>query len=475
MFIDGCRVAASDGSTFVTVNPASGKQIAEVPEATASDVDAAVSAATRAFESHAWRGLTPPARARLMFKAADLIEQHADELAQLETLDQGQPLSLSGGLALPMVIELFRYFGGWVTKISGVSVDIGVPDMDFRTRREPLGVVGLITAWNFPLMVLALKLAPALAAGNTVVIKPAEQTPLSTLRLAELLEEAGFPDGVINVVTGGPNVGRALVEHPNVAKISFTGSTEVGREIAATAGRNLKRVSLELGGKAPSIVTADADIDAAVAGNLQGGLLNSGQVCAAYTRIYVHRNRIAEFSEKMAFGAGSMALGSGLEPTTQLGPLVSMTQLESVHRYVELGVSEGATMLTGGRRADGDLADGYFYCPTIFTDVEDSMTIAREEIFGPVLSVLAYDDTDELIERANATNYGLAAVIWSQDLSLANRLARGIRAGTVYLNTPPYLDPAAPWGGFKDSGLGRENGWEAIEDFTEVKSIWTRL
>ncbi|MFB9324094.1 aldehyde dehydrogenase family protein [Cryptosporangium minutisporangium] len=472
MLIGGEWIEAGGRSTFPTYDPATGKVLAELVEATPEDVDAAVRAATEAFG--AWADLLPAARARLLLRVADLVEQHADELARLETTDQGQPLAISGGFSVPMVVNQFRYHAGWATKLTGITVDVSVPDVDYRTRREPLGVCGLITPWNFPLMLLSFKLAPALATGNTVVIKPAEQTSLTTIRLAELCLEAGIPAGVVNVVTGGGTVGKALVDHRGVAKISFTGSTEVGREIGAAAGRALKRVSLELGGKAPSVVAADADIDAAVAGNLMGGLLNSGQVCAAYTRFYVARPRAEEFVDKLAAGAGSQVLGHGLDSSTQLGPLVSAEQVSQVDRYVQIGRDEGATLVTGGSPADGD---GFFYRPTVFTDVTDSMRIAREEIFGPVLSVIPYEDEDELdlVARANDTEYGLAAVIWSGDVKVANRLARRIRAGSVYINMPPLLDAAAAWGGVKASGLGRENGWDAIEAFTEVKSIWTAL
>ena len=477
MLIGGEWIDAGSRSIFPTHDPATGKVIAELAEATPVDVDAAVQAATQAFESADWAGLVPAERARLLLKVADLVERHADELARLETTDQGQPLAVSSGFSIPMVVNQFRYHAGWATRLTGIAVDVSVPDIDYRTRREPLGVCGLILPWNFPIMLLAFKLAPALASGNTVVVKPAEQTSLSTIRLAELCVEAGLPPGVVNVVTGGGAVGKALVNHPGVAKISFTGSTDVGREIGATAGRALKRVSLELGGKAPSIIAADADIDAAVAGNLAGGLTNSGQVCAAYTRFYIARARADEFVTKLGQSARSMVLGHGLDAETQLGPLVSAEQADQVDQYVKIGQDEGATLVTGGARAGGELADGFFYQPTVFTDVTDSMRIAREEIFGPVLSVIPYEDEDELdlVTRANDTDYGLAAVIWSNDVKVANRLARKIRAGSIYVNMPPLLDPAAAWGGMKASGLGRENGFDAIEAFTEVKSIWTAL
>ncbi|MHA4854860.1 aldehyde dehydrogenase family protein [Rhodococcus sp. MSC1_016] len=461
--------------TFPTHNPATGKVIAEVAAANTTDVDAAVTAAGTAFTSPEWAEMAPTTRARLLYRLADLLEQSGDELANLETTDQGQPLFVSSGISVPNAVEHFRYYAGWVTKITGITGPVSTPGVDYRTRREPLGVCALITPWNFPLAILSWKLAPALATGNTVVIKPAEQTPLSTLRLAELAQEAGFPAGVINVVTGGPDVGKALVDHPNVAKISFTGSTEVGRAIGASAGHELKHVSLELGGKTPSIITADADIAAAVQGNLMGGLLNSGQVCAAYSRLYVDRSRNDEFVNKLAEAAEAMTIGKGEDPTTQIGPLVSAEQLERVDSYVQIGRNEGAELVTGGSRADGELADGYFYRPTVFAQVEQNMRIAREEIFGPVLSVLPYDDPEELATLANDSAYGLAAVIWSRDIGTANRLANAVKAGTVYINMPPMLDAAAAWGGMKSSGSGREMGWEAILAYTEVKSIWTAL
>ncbi len=475
MLIDGDWTAAGDGRTFETFDPATGEAIETVPEATMDDVAAAVAAAKRAFSSPEWAQMQPAARARLLWRIADLLEEHAEELAELETRNQGQPLGVSSGISVPNAVEHFRYYAGWATKLHGVTVPLSIPGVDYRNRREPLGVCGLITPWNFPLMIAAWKLAPALVTGNTVVIKPAEQTPLSTIRLAEICLEAGVPPGVVNVVTGGPSVGQAIVRHPDVAKISFTGSTEVGREIAAEAGRRLARVSLELGGKAPSIVTPDVDIDAILEGNLMGGLLNCGQVCAAYTRFYVDHERADEFAEKIGAVASTMQLGHGLDPTTQLGPLVSAEQLERVDRYVQAGSSEGARLVTGGERVGGSLSGGYFFQPTVFAGVDDSMTIAREEIFGPVLSVIPYEDADTLASHANDTDYGLAAVIWSRDIGMANRLAHEIKAGTVWINLPPFLDAAAPWGGMKASGVGREMGWDAILAYTDTKSVWTSL
>jgi aldehyde dehydrogenase (NAD+)/betaine-aldehyde dehydrogenase len=340
------------------------------------------------------------------------------------------------------------------------------------TRREPLGVCALIVPWNFPLLIAAWKLAPALACSNTVVLKPAEQTPLTAVRLVQLCAEAGLPPGVVNLLTGGPGTGRALVAHPGVDKVSFTGSTAVGRDIARSCGGDLKRVTLELGGKAPSIVAADADIDRAVGGAVQGGLVNSGQACAAYTRFFVHASRVDEFTAKLAAVASAVRLGSGLDPANQLGPLVSQQHLDRVDAHVRGGVAAGAQLVAGGARALGDLADGYFYQPTVLAGVRDEMAVAREEIFGPVLCVLSYEDTDDLAARANDTEYGLAAAVWTRDLATAHRTAAAVRAGSVYVNMPPLPDAAASWGGFKASGLGREMGAGALDEYTETKGVW---
>ncbi|MFD4668711.1 aldehyde dehydrogenase family protein [Lentzea sp. NPDC058450] len=469
LFIDG-QWAEAGGASIPTLDPATGRVIEEVGTASRADVDAAVAAARRALTAPAWRGLPPVKRAALLFRLADLIDRHHEELAALETRDQGQPIGISRQVSVTGAAEHFRYFAGWVTKIQGTTNPVSFPDTLHYTRREPVGVNALITPWNFPLMILAWKLAPALATGNTVVIKPSEVTPLTSIRLVELVREAGIPDGVVNLVTGDGAVGAMLSEHPGVDHLSYTGSTAVGRLItAASAASNLKRLTLELGGKAPSIIAADADVDAAVAGNLAGSTLNSGQVCAAYTRFFVDRKREQEFVEKMAAGLGALRLGPGSDESTQLGPLVSARHRDHVDALVRTGRAEGADLVTGGGPLDGD---GYFYRPTLFAGVTDDMTIMREEIFGPVLAVTSYDGEDELIGRANDTEYGLAATVWTNDIRTAQVYADGIRAGAVFVNMPPIPDMTAPWGGYKASGWGREMGPWAIDAYTETKSVW---
>ena len=395
--------------SFQTINPANGEVLAEIPEASEADLNAAVDAAREAFRPDgAWRSMPPAQRAQILWRVGDLIDEHADELAELETRDQGQPIGISRQVSVAASAEHFRYYAGWVTKLAGDTNPLSFPQTFNYTLREPVGVCGLIVPWNFPLMITSWKLAPALACANTCVVKPAEQTPLTAMRLAELIAEAGVPEGVVNVVTGGPETGAAIAEHPGIDKVSFTGSTEVGRSIVRAAAGNLKRVSLELGGKNPVIVFADAPLEDAVSGVLQGGLLNSGQVCAAYSRIYVERSAAEEFAEAAAGAASSMKLGPGIDPDTQLGPLVSFEHRESVEGYIRAGVDEGAKLLGGGERPDGDLADGAFLTPAVFNEVDDGMTIAREEIFGPVICVMPFDDVDEVVNRANATDYGLA-------------------------------------------------------------------
>lgn len=472
LYIDG-EWTDAHGKAIPSYNPASEELLEEVGTAALQDVDAAVAAARVALGRAEWAGLLPVQRAALLFRLADLIEQNAEQLAALETKDQGQPIGISRQVSVTGAAEHFRYYAGWVTKIQGTTNPVSFPDTLHYTRREPVGVNALITPWNFPLMILAWKLAPALATGNTVLIKPSEVTPLTSIRLVELCEQAGFPRGVVNLVTGGAETGSLLSAHMDIDHVSYTGSTPVGKLITkASADSNLKRLTLELGGKAPSIIAADANVDAAVAGNIMGSMLNSGQVCAAYTRFYVDKKREQEFVDKLAGGVSGMKIGPGLDESTQLGPLVSAKHRDYVERLVQTGTSEGAELVTGGTRADGE---GYFFTPTVFSGVNDDMTIMRDEIFGPVLAVQAYEDADELdslIARANDTQYGLAATIWTRDIKTSQRLANGIKAGAIYVNMPSIPDMAAPWGGYKASGWGREMGPWALDCYTETKAIW---
>ncbi|TJY66257.1 aldehyde dehydrogenase family protein [Arthrobacter sp. CAU 1506] len=468
-------VDAATGATSETMNPATGEVIGQFADGGKADVDAAVDAASDAFESDAWRSISPDARGKMLWRVAELLEENAEEIAALETLDQGQPAFVSRNISLPLAAQVFRYYAGFATKLEGKISPVSIPHQLSLQHREPIGVAGLITPWNFPLDIAAWKLAPALATGNTAILKPAEQTPLSTVRLAELCREAGIPAGVVNVVTGGPEVGKALVAHPGVDKISFTGSTAVGQEIVRTAAVDLKRVGLELGGKAASIICDDADIDAAVMGNLHGALFNTGQACGAFTRFFVHRSRADEFVSKLAAAANALKVGPGQDPATVVGPLVSEDHLNRVDGFVKSGIEQGAQLVTGGSRAGGALKNGFFYKPTVFTEVKDDMTIAREEIFGPVLSVMPYDDLDEAVARANSTSYGLVGVIWTQDLQLAHKLPPRIKAGTVFVNQLPLIDPGSPWGGIGLSGWGRELGSYSIDEYTETRSVFINL
>jgi acyl-CoA reductase-like NAD-dependent aldehyde dehydrogenase len=475
LWIGGEWSDAASGETFPTLNPATGEVLAHVAAGGEEDVDRAVRSARAAYRDPAWRRMSPHRRAELLWALSDLIEANAEELATLETLDNGKPFFESREVDLPSVVENFRYFAGIADKIHGETIPVPGAFLNY-TLREPLGVVGCIIPWNFPLSLAAWKAAPALACGNTVVLKPAEQTPLSALRLTELAAEAGFPPGVLNVVPGfGETAGAALVRHPDVDAISFTGSTEVGRLVMRDAAGTLKKVSLELGGKSPNIVFADADLDAAIKGAASGIFYGKGEVCAAGSRVLVERSIYDEFVERFRIRSEKATVGDPMDPKTRIGALVSEAQLERVLGYVESGKREGARLVTGGERARVQ-GRGWFVQPTVFADVAPAMTIAREEIFGPVAAVMPFEDAADAVARANDTFYGLAAGVWTRDLGKAHRMAAELDAGTVWINTYNQYDSASPFGGYKQSGFGRDLGWQAaLEKYTQVKSVWVNL
>lgn len=476
MWIDGKWVAAQSGKTFTVEDPATEEIIAHVPAGEKEDIDLAVAAARRAFESGPWSRISPAERSRLVWRLGDLLEKHAAEFAELEALDNGKPVTNARNGDVQGSIDMFRYMAGWATRLNGETISVSSSgNWHAYTLREPVGVVGQIIPWNFPLMMAAWKLAPALAAGCTIVLKPAEQTPLSALRLGELIQEVGFPDGVVNIVTGyGETAGAALAEHPDVDKVAFTGSTEVGKLIVKASAGNLKRVSLELGGKSPAIVFPDADLDRAIAGTAAAIFYNQGQCCTAGSRLFAHKSIYDRVVDGIVAEAAKLKVGHGLDPTVNLGPLVSKEQHDRVTGYIQSGRGEGAEVVTGGKAGGGR---GYFVEPTVLANTNRDMRVVREEIFGPVVCVQSFDDEelDAVARFANDTEYGLQASVWTQNLRVAHMMARKIKAGTICINNHHYGDPAWPFGGYKQSGWGREMGKEVMEHYTETKSVAARL
>ncbi len=473
LLINNRWIASESGKTFATVNPATGEEICQVAEADAADVEKAVKAARAAFDSGPWRKTPASERGRLLLRLAELIEDHADELAALESLDNGKPVSVAKAVDVAATADCYRYFAGWADKIQGKTIPIN-GDYFCYTRLEPVGVVGQIIPWNFPLLMQAWKLAPALATGNTVVMKPAEQTPLSALRIGELIVEAGYPEGVVNILPGfGPTAGAAIARHMDVDKVAFTGSTEVGHLIMEAAAKsNLKRVTLELGGKSPNIVFADTNLDEAVEGAHFGLFFNHGQCRCAGSRVFVEEKIYDDFVEKSGARARKRTVGDPFDPKTEQGPQVDQSQFDKVMGYIDSGRSEGAKLVCGGERV-GD--KGYFIEPTVFADVQDDMKIAREEIFGPVMSIIPFKNLDEVVSRANRTDYGLAAAVWTRDISKAHAIANSVRAGTVWVNCYNVLDTRVPFGGFKQSGIGRELGEYGLQQYTEVKTVIVKV
>jgi len=474
LIIDGEAVDAASGRTFETRNPATEERITDVAEAGVEDVDRAVRAARKAFDEGPWTRMRPAERARLLWKLGDLVLAHADELARLETMDNGKPIFESRQIDIGMVAGCFHYFSGWATKLAGETTAVSPGQFTF-TLREPVGVVGAIVPWNFPMIMVGWKAAPALAAGNTVVVKPASETPLTAIRIGELALEAGLPPGVFNVVPGrGSVAGEALVKHPDVDKISFTGSTEVGRHLMQVASAGVKKLTLELGGKSPNIVFADADLDAALRGATTGIFYGKGEVCAAGSRLLVERAIYDDFVARLAERAKKLVPADPMDPKTRLGALVSEKQVQTVLGYVETGVQEGAKLVAGGHRAPVN-GRGTFVQATVLADVDNRMRVAQEEIFGPVLAVIPFDGLEDGIAKANDVVYGLASGVWTSDVKKAHKVARALKAGTVWINMYNFYDPGMPFGGVKGSGFGRDLGSASLLEYTQVKSVWVNL
>jgi aldehyde dehydrogenase (NAD+) len=476
LLIHGEWTHSSHQQTFETINPATGEVITQIASAGPEDVDRAVRSVRDVFDASnsKWRRMSASERGKILWRIAELVDQNIEELAELETLDNGKPIFESRYVDMPMVADVFRYYAGLATKIHGETVNTNENAFTY-TLREPVGVVGAIIPWNFPLLLASWKLGPALACGNTVVLKPAEQTPLTALRFGQLALEAGLPAGVLNIITGGPETGAALVQHPLVDKIAFTGSTAIGKEIMRSASYSLKRVTLELGGKSPNIVFADSDIDQAVKGAINGIFYGKGEVCNAGSRLFVERGVHDQFVEKLVERTKKLRPGDPFDPKTRLGAIVSEKQMQTVMNYIDAGKKDGAQLIAGGNRVNVDGGKGFFIEPTVFGGVKNDMRIAQEEIFGPVLATLTFDDVDEVAALANENVYGLAAAIWTKDIKRAHLLSKRLRAGTVWINTYGLMDAALPFGGYKQSGFGRELGIHAIEHYTELKTVWMSL
>ena len=474
LLIDGQWQNAVDSTSFEVINPATTNAIANVAHGKAADIELAIQAARKAFDSGPWSKMGPSQRGKLIWKIGDLIEQHTEELAQLETIDNGKPYAVAKAADIPLAADIFRYMAGWCTKIEGNTIPIDVPytpatQYHAFTLKEPVGVVGQIIPWNFPLLMAAWKLAPALAAGCTIILKPAEQTPLSALRLGELIQEAGIPDGVVNIVTGFGDAGAALAADDRVDKVAFTGSTEVGKKIVQAAAGNLKKVTLELGGKSPNIILKDADLDSAITGAANAIFFNHGQCCCAGSRLYVASEIFDDVCSGVSEQAKKISLGDGFDETTQMGPLVSKEQFDRVTGFLDRGCNSGAEAVCGGDSPSN--LEGYFVNPTLLVNTDESMEVVKEEIFGPVVVAMPFDNSADLIQRANDTTYGLAAGVWSKDITAAHRIAKAVRAGTVWINCYNIFDSALPFGGYKQSGWGREMGHEALNNYLETKSV----